>query len=285
MSNGACSPGNSSGGKRDSPSYCMPPQGDALHPAEQSAADLLETASAVWRDMAGREHEEQLPWVVFVERLCTNPSHTMQTTRSAVKALQPLFCLGKSAVVKAETWLKFVCMFFVARPSSTLLMYNWTEADHLLDQPWFCGLLDKAGAQTALGRSGRTSSEFLVRYSGTLWRFGVFVLSKSYPGHSVVHTRIARHRPGEPWHLVLTRAGIAQFDELEAARFVYAATGAPARRPDLFYYAVPFADNPAPTRTVWPTLCSLVADITEQYRAQGHPFPLAPSKGISPYHE
>ena len=260
--------------------------GDSLNPVEQKIIEVLDLATSLWKDLTESDHEQQLPWPVFVERFCANPCNIMQTTSSVVSSLHSLFCPGtSSSTVTLESWQKFVCMFWVARPSDALVVYSWAEADALLDQPWFCGMMDKASAQSALSRSTRPCSEFLIRCSDTLWRYGVFVLSKSYPEHEVCHTRIARHRPGESEYLTLTRAGIARFADLSKSQFVFGMTGEKARMADMFYYAVPFADNPHPTRTVWLTLNALVADLNEHYKAQGFPYPLVPSKGMTSYHD
>jgi len=260
--------------------------GTVIDPVEQKILEVLELANNLWKDLTESDNEQRMSWPAFVERFCANPCNIMQTTPSVVSSLHSLFCPDKSSsIVTLESWQRFVCMFWVARPSDALVVYNWSEADALLDQPWFCGMLDKASAQSALSRSTRPCSEFLIRCSDTLWRYGVFVLSKSFPDHDVCHTRIARHRPGEPEYLTLTRAGIPRFADLSTSQFVYGMTGERARMADMFYYAVPFADNPKPTRTVWSTLNALVADLNEHYKAQGFQYPLLPCKGMTSYHD
>ena len=264
-------------------------------PAEQRSAELLEFAAATWRDVTGSAEEEEnaapVPWPVFVARLCANPCHTARTDPATVGALHALFCAARTpGAVTPASWARFVCLFCVARPRDTRDVFAWAEAAALARQPWFCGPLGAARAAAALARSGRACSEFLVRYSDALWRHGVFVLSRSRPAHDPVHTRVARHCPGDTWLLALTPGGTVRCVPLAAAPHVYAATGDRARPADLFYYAVPYAEDvdaqaQQHTRTAWPTLSALVADLHDHYRAAHHPQPLVPSHGITLYND
>ena len=269
-------------------------------PAEQRSLELLEFAEATWRDVAGeqQQQEESLPWEVFVERLCTHPEHGAWADARTVGALRALLC-GADArgAVTAGAWARFVCMFCVARPRTAVRdAFAWAEAAALLRQPWFCGPLGAARAGAALARAGRACGEFLVRYSDALWRHGVFVLSRSSPGRDPVHTRLARHCPGDPWLLARGPGGVLRCTPLAARPPVYAATGDRARCADLFYYALPEGedvedendDEGKEAKTpaaAWPTLAALVADLHDHHRAQRLPHPLVPSLGITFYND